>query len=270
MLISKIPNIPTYALVNTQQPEYKLIGWTLKWKQKQLLVKARKPRTYQVGLEIEDEHWLQECLQKSPVKIVQIDPAVGSANLQLWAKAGKYANKAIFLRAGTTQKLPRLYPFRWRLKRLCDFVAAMVLIVLLSPIFLGIIGWQLLTSPSSPILIRQWRVGQRGQIFQLLKFNILAAERYSYLQNLPQLFNVLRGDMSLVGARPWTLAEAINLPPEQINALPGITGIPKIKTPIPVDTTIAIHLEYLNNWSLGKDLKILLQTALRILSNSIN
>ncbi len=269
MLISKIPNLlPTYALATTQQPDYKLICWTLKWKKKQLLVKARKPRTYQIGLEVEDEQWLQECLQKSPVKIVQIDPAVGVTNLRIWAKAGKYAKKPIFLRAGTAQKLDALYPWRWRLKRICDFIAAALLLAILSPVILGLIAWQWAKSPQSPIFIRQWRVGQRGQLFQLLKLNFLAAP-YSYLQNLPQLLNVLRGEMSIVGARPWTLNEAIYLQPEHLNALPGITGIPEIKPRLPFETISELHLAYLNTWSLGKDLKIILQTGLRILT-SIN
>lgn len=269
MLISKIPNLPTYTLVNTQQPEHQLIGWTLKWKQKQLLVKARKSRTYQPSLEIEDEQWLQERLQKSPVTIVQIDPAVGAANLEIWATACKYAHKAIFLRAGTAQKLPYLYPVRWRLKRVCDLLAAAILLVILSPVILGLIGWQWIKLPHSPLLIRQWRVGQRGQLFQLLKFNFLVAEHYHYWRNLPQLLNVLRGEMSLVGARPWTLTELINLQPNQLNALPGISGIPKIKAHLPLESEEDILNEYLNSWSLGKDLRILMQMVLRIFS-SIN
>lgn len=266
MLISKIPNLPTYTLVNSQEPEHQLTGWTLKWKQKQLLVKARKSRTYQTSLEVEDERWLQECLQKSPVKIVQIDPAVGAANLETWATASKYAKKAIFSRTGTVRKLPYLYTVRWRLKRVCDIIAAVIFLVILSPVILGLIGWQWIKSPQSPLFIRQWRVGQKGQLFQLLKFNFLSAERDRFWRNLAQLFNVLRGEMSLVGARPWTLTELVYLQPQQLNALPGITGIPKIKAQLPLDNVREIDLAYLNSWSLGKDLKILMQTVLGMLS----
>jgi lipopolysaccharide/colanic/teichoic acid biosynthesis glycosyltransferase len=267
MLISKIPNLPTYSLVNTQQPEHKLTGWTLKWKQKQLLVKARKSRSHHAGLDIEDEQWLQECLQKSPVKIIQIDPAVGTANLKIWATACKAAKKTMFLRTRTSQKLPYLYPVRWRLKRGCDLVAATSLVVTLSPVILGLMSWTLVKSPQSPIFIRQWHIGQRGQLFQLLKFNCLIVGHNRYWKNLPQLFNVLRGEMSLVGARPRTLTEVRYLQPEQINALPGITGIPKIKSSLLKSSSGEVHLDYLNTWSLSKDLKILLQTALRIFSN---
>lgn len=270
MLISKISNVPTYSLVNSQQPERKLISWTLKWQQKHLIVKAGKPQPYQVTLGFEDEQWLQECLQKSPVKIVKIDPAVGAANLKIWATACKHAQKAIFLRAGTAQKLPYLYPLRWQLKRACDFLAAVIFLLVLSPVILGLIAWQWVKSPQSPVFIRQWRVGKRGQLFGLLKFNSLATVHHDYWQNLPQLFNVLRGEMSLVGARPWTLTEVAYLQPKQLNALPGITGLPEIEATFAIDSISEIHLAYLSSWSLAKDLRILIQTLPRIFSGSIN
>lgn len=271
MLISEIPNVPTYSLVNSQQPECKLISWTLKWQQKHLIVKAGKPQLHQVALECVDEQWLQECLQKSPVKIVKIDPAVGAANLKIWATACNHAKKAIFLRAGTAQKLPYLYPFRWRLKRSCDFLAAALLVIVLSPVILGLIGWLWIKSPQSPVFIRQWRVGKRGQLFGLLKFNSLATvDHHYYWQNLPQLFNVLRGEMSLVGARPWTLTEVTYLQPQQLNTLPGITGLPEIKATFAIDSISEIHSAYFSSWSLAKDLKILLQTIPKIFSGSIN
>lgn len=263
MLIFNPPNLPTYSLVSNQQPEDKLIGWTLKWQQKHLIVKARKPQSSQVGLEFADEQRLQKCLEKSSVKIVHIDPALGSANLQMWSTACDRADKAIFLRADKTQKLPYLSSFHWRLKRACDFLAAIALLLILSPVILGLIAWQWLKSPRSPIFLRQWRVGARGQLFELLKFN--SSERW---QNLPQLFNILRGEMSLVGVRPWALTEVNYIEPNQLNTLPGITGLPEIEAPLAIDS--AVQLTYISNWSLAKDLKILRQTLPKIFSSSIN
>ena len=133
MLISNLPNLPTYLLVNAQQAEPRLIGWTLKWQQKQLIVKAQKPQPHQVNLEFAGEQRLAQCLQKSPVKLVQIDSALGSANLTIWAEGCKQAKKKIFLRAGKAQKLPYLFPFRWQLKRICDFLTAGGFLLILGP-----------------------------------------------------------------------------------------------------------------------------------------
>lgn len=267
MLISKISNLPTYSLVNTQQPEHKLIGWTVKWRQKQLIVKALQQPHQVID---KDKQWLQQCLQKSPIKIVQIDPAVGVTNLQTWAVACKQAKKTIFLRSGAADKLPYLNSFHWRLKQICDFLAAASLLAILSPIILGLIVWQWIKSPQSPVFVRQWRVGQRGQLFELLKFNSLSPVYLEVWQNLPQLFNILRGEMSLVGARPWTLTEVTDLQPKQLTHLPGITGIPEIKAQLAIERVSAVHLAYLKSWSLGKDLRILLQTMSKIFSSGIN
>ncbi|MBW4664426.1 MAG: sugar transferase [Chroococcus sp. CMT-3BRIN-NPC107] len=271
MLIYNPANLPTYSLVNTQQPERKLTNWTLKWQQKHLIVKARKPHSLQASLEFTDKQRLQECLQKSSVKVVQIDPAVGSANLQMWATACDRAQKPIFVRAGKDQKLPYLQSIEWRLKRTCDFLAAALLLAILSPVILGLVIWRWLKSPQSPVLVRYWRVGHKGQVFGLFKFNALASVGYhGYWQNLPQLFNVLRGEMSLVGPRPWTLTEVNYLQPKQLANLPGITGILETKAPLAVSTVRDIHLAYIYQWSLAKDSKILLQTLLRIFSGDIN
>ena len=144
------------------------------------------------------------------------------------------------------------------------------LLLILSPIILGLIVLQGVKSPQTPLFKRQWRVGKRGQIFELLKFNFFAPGDRNYWQNLPQLFNVLRGEMSIVGASPWTLAEATSLQPKQLNALPGLTGIPEIKPNLAINSISAIHAAYLDHWSLGKDLGILLQTMPKIFSGSLN
>lgn len=150
MLISKISPLPTYSLVNNQQPEHKLTGWTLKWQQKQLIVKARQ-QTHQASIEFADAQWLQECLQKSSVKIVKIDPTVGVTNLIIWANACQQAKKIIFLRDRTFQKSPCLNSFSWRIKQFCDFFAAIALLVIFSPVMLLLIGWQRLKSPQVPL-----------------------------------------------------------------------------------------------------------------------
>ena len=76
--------------------------------------------------------------------------------------------------------------------------------------------------------------------------------------------------MSIVGASPWTLAEATSLQPKQLNALPGLTGIPEIKSNLAIDSISAIHAAYIDRWSLGKDLSILLQTMPKIFFGGLN
>lgn len=271
MVIYNPPNLPTYSLVNTQKPEHKLTNWTLKWQQKHLIVKARKPHSLQISLEFTDKQRLQECLQKSSVTAIQIDPSVGSANLQMWATACDRARKPIFVRVGKAQKLPYIQSIEWRLKRACDFLAAALLLAILSPVMLGLVIWQWLKSPQSPVLVRHWRVGYKGQVFGLYKFSALASMGYrGHWQNLPQLLNILRGEMSLVGPRPWTLAEVNYLQPKQLANLPGLTGIFKTKELLAVSTVRDIHLDYIYKWSLAKDSKILFQTLPRIFSGDVN
>src|SRR6185503_6370801 len=138
-----------------------------------------------------------------------------------------------------------MYPF---LKRLIDFAVALVGLIILSPVLLGIAVWVKATSPG-PVLYGGRRIGKNGQAFRMLKFRTMVANadkiggsstaaddarltapgrvlrRYK-LDELPQLLNVLRGDMSFVGPRPQ-VEWAVNLyTPEERGLLtvrPGIT-----------------------------------------------
>jgi lipopolysaccharide/colanic/teichoic acid biosynthesis glycosyltransferase len=95
--------------------------------------------------------------------------------------------------------------------------------------------------------------------------------KYS-LDELPQLFNVLRGEMSLVGPRPWALYDAVRLSPavrQRLNALPGITGIWQVTGRShlrDLDAVNRVDLRYMGNWSLRQDFKILLLTVPKVLS----
>lgn len=90
--------------------------------------------------------------------------------------------------------------------------------------------------------------------------------RKTSLDELPQLFNVLRGDLSLVGPRPHPLYEVENYKDwyhERFQAMPGITGLSKVYlrcTPEDYDESIRLDLDYVNNWSIGLDFKIMLKT----------
>ena len=251
----------------------------------------------------ENEEWLADCLKHSPVGQVHLAPDLGEAKLSLWANACKRANKQAFLQIPGDGNLPEgQKALRWQLKRLCDWIAAFFLLSVLSPIFLGLALLIRLTSPGQ-ILFRQWRVGQGGQLFEIFKFRtmVVGAEKLHYqvmcdcqglhkrendprlhrlggwmrkysLDELPQLFNVLRGEMSLVGPRPWALYDALRISPagwKRLNALPGITGFWQVEARsklLDLEAVTDCDLQYLRDWSLGKDFAILLKTIPCVLS----
>ena len=183
-------------------------------------------------------------------------------------------------------------------KRIFDLVFSAVALVLLSPVFLFIalaIRWD----SAGPVLFRQQRVGRRGRPFHIRKFRTMVVDapsrgpaitigqdpritrvgaflRRTSLDELPQLINVLRGDMSLVGPRPHAVAH--NVQYAQIiddylsrhRVKPGITGWAQINglrgetdTPEKMRARVEHDLYYIDNWSLMLDIKILLLTPLR-------
>ncbi|MEH1966692.1 heterocyst development glycosyltransferase HepC [Nostoc sp.] len=195
---------------------------TLQWRRGKLLVKApgRVKQPYLPALD--SKRSLVECLQHSTVSLVSIDPKLGEALLRFWADACEEAQKPIFLSIPAGKKLPN-EPFR-QLQRVIDWIAAFVLLLLVSPVMLGLIVLMQVYSPGS-LFCYEWRVGERGKLFQVMSFcthNITPLGRWMgkyNLHNLPQLFNVLQGDMSLTGSHCWTLEDAV-----QLNKLPEITA----------------------------------------------
>jgi lipopolysaccharide/colanic/teichoic acid biosynthesis glycosyltransferase len=187
-------------------------------------------------------------------------------------------------------------------KRALDIVLASVLLVLFSPILLAAAALVFVSS-RGPILFRQQRVGQGGRLFWFYKFrtmyvNAVAAgedqskasgilvklkvdprvtpigkwlRRFS-IDELPQLLNVLKGDMSMVGPRPlvpFMLTPYPEFAAERAKVRPGITGLWQIRARHE-NTSAAFmqshDLEYVRDQSLATDLKILLATAPQVLS----
>lgn len=185
------------------------------------------------------------------------------------------------------------------LKRTMDIFLALTSLLILSPI-LFIISFFIKMDTPGPVLYRQKRVGFRGKKFTLFKFRsmISDAERHTgpvwaekndrritrigrilrpfRLDELPQLFNVLRGDMSFVGPRPERphfvahLKKEIPLYNLRLNVPPGVTGLAQVKhnydqTLEDVKRKLEYDLEYINTISLRLDLKIFLKTVLTVL-----
>jgi lipopolysaccharide/colanic/teichoic acid biosynthesis glycosyltransferase len=178
-------------------------------------------------------------------------------------------------------------------KRVLDRLAALVLLILLSPILLGIALWILLDD-GRPVLLAQDRVGKNGHRFTMVKFRTMVPNalelahqltddpygvvpedpritrpgrflRRTSLDELPQLWNVLCGQMSLVGPRPDLVEQVENYSDRDRGRLavePGITGWSQVngREEISWPERIDQDLWYIENWSLGLDLRILVRT----------
>jgi lipopolysaccharide/colanic/teichoic acid biosynthesis glycosyltransferase len=180
-------------------------------------------------------------------------------------------------------------PVGGRAKRALDLAIAVPAFIVLSPLLAAIAIWVRRDSPGGA-LFRQARVGYAGRPFALLKFRsmVVGAERlgaglavtagddritgpgaflrrYS-LDELPQLWNIIRGDMSLVGPRPtvaWQVAHYSERQRGRLDARPGLTGLAQVsgRNALPWSERIELDLEYIRGWSLRGDLKILVRTA---------
>ena len=192
------------------------------------------------------------------------------------------------------------------LKRGLDLAIAAPALLLLSPAMLAIAVALKLESPG-PVFFRQERVGRGNRIFEVLKFRSMRADasdraghrstslkddritrvgrfiRSTSLDELPQLINVVRGDMSIVGPRPHALASTAGdalfwqLDPTYIHRhaiKPGMTGLAQVRgfrgaTLSPADLTnrLQADLEYLSGWTIWRDVRIIFRTF-RVLVHS--
>jgi len=183
------------------------------------------------------------------------------------------------------------------LKTVLDFVLALVLFLLTLPVIL-LAGLAVkLTSPG-PIFYRQTRLGKDGRPFTLYKIRSMRRDsekngacwsakgdpritfigrilRATHLDELPQLWNVLRGEMSLVGPRPErpefipTLEQAIPRYGERLRVRPGVTGLAQVRLPADTDLEsvrqkLLYDLYYVENYGVWLDLRVILATALKM------
>jgi exopolysaccharide biosynthesis polyprenyl glycosylphosphotransferase len=191
------------------------------------------------------------------------------------------------------------------LKRAFDVAGAIVAIVLLAPLMIAI-AIAIRVDSRGPVLFRQVRVGRDGKRFRILKFRSMVADaetlkpslahlneaegmfkipadprvtrvgrwlRATCVDELPQLFNVLRGSMSLVGPRPLVVDEdamITGLARSRLRLTPGMTGHWQVlgATRIPMQEMVAIDYLYVANWSLWTDVKLLLRTIPLVLSRT--
>ncbi|MEA5504072.1 heterocyst development glycosyltransferase HepC [Halotia wernerae UHCC 0503] len=241
MTISIIRTLQNYYTAPQKHQDHRSPYCTLQWRRGQLLVKSTTQANQPYLPSVDNEQLLIECLKHSPVTLVSIDPKLGEAWLRFWAEACEQAHKPMFLRTSSGKKLPKhSQSLRW-LQRLIDWILALVLLLLMSPVILGLMMLMQIKSPGS-IFSRQWHVGERGRFFRAIKFDTTAKPnitplgrwmRKYGLDNLPQLLNVLRGEMSLFSSHYWTLEDAIYLGlagQRKLNKLPVITSSWDVQT----------------------------------------
>jgi exopolysaccharide biosynthesis polyprenyl glycosylphosphotransferase len=194
---------------------------------------------------------------------------------------------------------PRLNNTQWALKRLLDVAGSLLGVAVLSPLLLGVAALIKLTSPG-PVFFRQKRIGADEKIFLCYKFRSMyvdAEKRQAELEarneadgaifkikndpritpvgrfirrwsidELPQLMNVLKGEMSLVGPRPLPIRDferMEELHKKRLATIPGLTGYWQIsgRSHVSFEDMVQLDLYYIENWSLNLDIKIILKTV---------
>jgi exopolysaccharide biosynthesis polyprenyl glycosylphosphotransferase len=204
------------------------------------------------------------------------------------------------LRFHNTQLFVRPYP-KW--KRMLDFVGALVAIILFSPFMVATALAVYLSSPG-PVLFRQTRSGHGGKPFTLLKFRSMVVDaetrkeellafnersrvafkmkndprvtptgriiRKTSLDELPQLFNVLKGDMSLVGPRPLPVEEEKDYAAwhrRRLEVMPGLTGLWQVSSrdDSDFDNWVRMDIRYIEKHSIMLDFVLLLKTIPAVL-----
>jgi lipopolysaccharide/colanic/teichoic acid biosynthesis glycosyltransferase len=188
-----------------------------------------------------------------------------------------------------TGPAPDTRPVGGSAKRAFDLAVAIPATMALAPVMAGLAAWVRLDSPG-PAIFRQRRAGAFGRPFTCLKFRSMVdgAEgkgaglkvtegddritragrvlRRLSLDELPQLLNVIRGDMSIVGPRPTVPSQIVHYDPVQrrrLLARPGITGLAQVRgrAAIPWSERIAIDVEYVDGWSMALDMRIIADTV---------
>ncbi|MBB6624658.1 sugar transferase [Clostridium gasigenes] len=172
-----------------------------------------------------------------------------------------------------------------KLKRFLDFSSALIALILLSPVLI-IVGILVRLNLGSPIFFIQERVGKNNEIFKMMKFRTMKDAkdkngnqlpdykrltkfgkmlRSLSIDELPELINILKGDMSLVGPRPLLVEYLPLYNEEQIkrhDMLPGLTGLAQVsgRNALTWSEKFRLDVWYVKNWTLRLDIKIFFKT----------
>jgi undecaprenyl phosphate N,N'-diacetylbacillosamine 1-phosphate transferase len=186
--------------------------------------------------------------------------------------------------------------FNLFIKRMIDFFGSLIGLIIISPILL-IIAMSIKSTSKGPVFFKQERLGKNGRVFKILKFRtmIVNAEkigsglfvktgsdnritkigkllRATSLDELPQLINVLIGEMSLVGPRPpvphhpYKYEDYSDFQQKRFEMNPGMTGLTQVtvRNSVPWDERIPIDVEYVEKFNIWLDIKVLFKTMQKI------
>ena len=188
-----------------------------------------------------------------------------------------------------------------KIKRILDLFLALIGIILTSPIFL-IVAIAIKLDSKGPIIFKQDRIGKNGKIFKMYKFRsmIVGAEkigsgvysekgdnrltkvgkfiRKTSIDELPQLANIIKGEMSFIGPRPvltyhpWKYEQYTEEQLKRFDVRPGITGLAQIngRKQLEWNKRIELDIEYVNNVNFIMDLKIFFKTIYKVILSKDN
>jgi sugar transferase EpsL len=198
-----------------------------------------------------------------------------------------------FLPDTATPASGRSHPSLRGAKRAADVVLGFLLLLVLTPVLL-LAALLVMATMGRPVLFIQQRPGLGGRAFRLIKFRSMSDQcddngqllsdaqrlkkvghwlRSTSLDELPELINVLRGEMSLVGPRPLLMEYLPLYSAEQLrrhDVRPGITGLAQVsgRNALGWEEKLALDGRYVDQWSMGLDLKILAATAWKVLTRT--
>lgn len=175
------------------------------------------------------------------------------------------------------------------IKRVIDFLLSLILLIILSPIML-IVAIAVKVDSKGPIFLRQERSGKNNKLFIMYKFRSMVAEndvhdlktddkvtrvgkfiRKTSLDEIPQLINILKGEMSFIGPRPWVVEYSEYFTPRQmrrLEVLPGMTGLAQCegRNGISIFDKIDYDIKYVDNVSLKMDIYIIFKSIYTVFS----
>ena len=186
------------------------------------------------------------------------------------------------------QNFPKDGVYRKYIKRPMDFILSLFMIIVLSPVLL-VLAILVRIKHGNPIIFKQERPGINEKLFTIYKFRTMTDEkdengellpdnmrltrfgkflRSTSLDELPELFNILKGDMSFVGPRPQLIRDMVFMTPDQRqrhSVLPGLSGLAQVngRNCILWEDKLALDLEYIKNITFIGDLKIMILTILK-------
>ena len=193
------------------------------------------------------------------------------------------------LPCGTKLRLPRGFHMRDTIKRIFDLGASVTAVLVLSPVML-LIAFAIVCNSGGEVFFRQRREGHLGRHFDIIKYRSMrpslpsdpqstavddpritkvgAFLRRASLDELPQLFNVIKGDMSLVGPRPLLPGTTRQDEMVRLKMRPGITGLAAVRGRqlLTWDERMALDCWYVENWTFSLDIYILWRTIQVVLS----